>query len=263
MERLKYLLVLVISLFFYSCEELGDFFDEENNKLTEGEVVEGLKTALEVGSDTAVAVTSKINGYYKDEAIKIMLPPEADIIYENKDNPLLQTTGLDQLIDDAVLSLNRAAEDAASAASPILKDAIFSLSIADGWDILNGKNPADTSAQQAEFDSTAATQYLVSTTYQDLYSTFKPKINNSLEEKQVGNLSTKQIWNDLTTTYNTAAEPLGMETVDTELDSYVTEKALDGLFLKIAKEEREIREDPGKWAGTAVESILTKVFSQN
>lgn len=261
MKRFKIFLVLIAFL-AVSCEEMDSLFNTKDNKLTEKEVVKGLKTALEVGSDTAVSVTSQINGYYKDEAIKIMLPPEADVIYENKDNILFQSLGLDKLIENAILSINRSAEDAASEASPILKDAIVSLSIAEGWDILNGINPADTASQGAAFDSTAATSYLISATYDELFSTFKPKINNSLKKDLAGidGLSTKQIWNDLTSTYNSVAEPAGMKTVDTELDVYVTEKALDGLFLKVGKEEKEIRKNPSRWAGTLVEDILTKVF---
>ncbi|MBS3770525.1 MAG: DUF4197 domain-containing protein [Bacteroidales bacterium] len=260
MNRFKILLV-IIAFLVASCEEMDSLFKDKDTGLSEEEVVKGLKTALEVGSDTAVAVTSEVNGYYKDEAIKIMLPPEADIIYEHKDDASFQFLGLDQLIDDVVLSINRSAEDAASEASPILKDAIVSLSIADGWNILNGKNPADTSNQEAAFDSTAATGYLIATTYDELFDTFRPKINNSLKREWVGGVSTKQLWDDLTSTYNATAEPLGMETVDTELDVFVTEKALDGLFLKVANEEKEIRKDPAQWSGTLVEDILKKVFS--
>ncbi|MGM0532465.1 MAG: DUF4197 domain-containing protein [Bacteroidota bacterium] len=260
MSRLKIVLI-IIAFLAASCEEMDSLFKEKDTGLSEEEVVKGLKTALEVGSDTAVAVTSERNGYYRDEAIKIMLPPEADIIYEHKDDALFQSLGLDQLIDDAVLSINRSAEDAASEASPILRDAITSLSISGGRDILNGKNPADSNAQQEAFDSTAAANYLKSTTYNDLFNAFKPRFDESLKKELVGGVSTKQIWNELTSTYNSVASVAGMETVDTELETYVTEKALDGLFLKVANEEKEIRKDPTQWAGTLVEDILKKVFS--
>ncbi|MFW6103423.1 MAG: DUF4197 family protein, partial [Bacteroidota bacterium] len=123
------------------------------------------------------------------------------------------------------------------------------------------KNPADSSNQEAAFDSTAATGYLIAITYDELFDTFRPKINNSLKKEWVGGVSTKQLWDDLASTYNATAEPLGMETVDTELDVFVTEKALDGLFLKVANEEKEIRKDPAQWSGTLVEDILKKVFS--
>ena len=262
MTRFKIALV-IIAFLAVSCEEMNSLFKEkEENGLTEEEVVKGLKTALEVGADTAVAVTSEEDGFYKDEAIKIMLPPEAEGIYEHKDNEMLQSLGIEQLLEDAVLSINRSAEDAASEASPILEEAILDLSISDGWDILNGKNPADSAGEQEVFDSTAATQYLISTTYNELFSIFKPKIKNSLDKKLVGDMSSLQIWNDLTVGYNTVARhSMEMETVETELDTYVTGEALDGLFHKVAKEEKEIRKNPAKWAGTLVEDILKKVFS--
>lgn len=260
MKRFKFVLV-IIAFLAVACEEMDSLFKEKDTGLTEEEVVEGLKTALEVGSDTAVSVTSEVNGYYKDEAIKIMLPPEAEIIYEHKDDALFQSLGLDKMIENAVLSINRSAENAATEASPILKDAITSLSIADGWEILKGKNPADSTAQQEAFDSTAATNYLRSTTYNDLFGAFKPKITNSLDKKLVEDMSTLEIWNNLTSSYNSVASLAGMETVDTELDTYVTKKALDGLFLKVANEEKEIRKNPAQWAGTLVEDILKKVFS--
>ena len=261
MKRIGYLLVLFIGLSFFSCEELENILGGEENGLTESEVIEGLKTALHVGTDTAVSVTSQINGYYKDEAIKILLPDEAQVIYDHMDHSLVQTLGIDDLLEDAVLSINRAAEHAASDAAPILKDAIVSLSISDGWDILNGKNPAQGASQQEAFDSTAATHYLIATAQQDLFNAFQPKINTSLEKDLLGNLSTKEIWEDLTDTYNTAAQTLGWETVETQLDVYVTREALDGLFYKVGQEEKDIRRDPAQWAGTTVEKILKKVFS--
>lgn len=261
MKRIGYLLTLFISLTFFSCEELENILGDEENGLTESEVIEGLKTALQVGSDTAVSVTSQLNGYYKDEAIKILLPDEAEVIYDHMDHSLVQNLGIDKLLEDAVLSMNRAAEDAASDAGPILKDAIINLSISDGWDILNGKNPADNSNHQEAFDSTAATHYLTATTQQDLFNAFQPKINTSLEKDLVGDLSTQEIWENLTNTYNTAAQTLGWETVETQLDVYVTREALDGLFYKVGQEEKQIRRNPAQWAGTTVEKILKKVFS--
>jgi hypothetical protein len=256
-------LLLIPVLFVTSCDELTSFLEENNPKDSKDQVVRGLKTALEVGSDTAIAVTSRENGFYQDQAIKIFLPPEADLIYQHKDDLLFQTLGLDQLIENTILSMNRAAEDASSEALPILKDAITALSISEGLEILNGSNPAATDKQQEDFDSTAATHYLMSTTYNQLFQAFKPKISTSLDKKLVGNLSSKGLWNNLTASYNSVAEPLGMETVETELDTYVTEKALDGLFLKVGNEERQIRRDPYHWAGTAAGDILTKVFASN
>jgi hypothetical protein len=230
--------------------------------LSNSEIIEGLKTALRVGTDSSVSLTSRTNGFYKDEIIKIFLPPEADIIYDNKDNALFRATGLDKKIEDAVLAVNRAAEDAAKEAGPIFKDAILSMSISDGMAILRGRNPAS-GTTTAEFDSTAATEFLKSTTYLQLRDAFAPKINTSLNKKLVGNFSPNELWNGLTGSYNAVAnksfgmvKPMG----NTDLGAYVTEKALDGLFYKVALEEIKIRRDPWRWAKTSVGNILQKVF---
>ncbi len=243
------------------CEELLNTADT----LTESEVIDGLKTALTVGTDSSVFLTSRVDGYYRDEAIKILLPPEADIIYENKDNILFTATGLDQKIEDAVVALNRAAEDAATEAGPIFKTAITDMSISDAWAILNGTNPAS-GKKTAEFDSTAATNYLISTTYTQLRDAFSPKVNTSLDKKLIGTYSPNQMWSTLTTNYNSVAnKSFGLITPmeNTDLGAYVTEKALDGLFSKVAKQEKEIRKDPLKWAATTVGDILDKVFGSN
>jgi len=230
--------------------------------LSSSEIIEGLKTALLVGTDTSVSVTSRLNGYYKDEAIKILLPPEAEKIYANKNNALFRLSGLDKKLEDAVLAINRAAEDAAKEAGPIFKSAITGLSISDGYSILKGKNPA-AQVQTSSFDSTAATGYLRSTTYIQLRDAFSPKINVSLDKALIGRYSPNQIWNTLTSSYNTiASKSMGLiEPVPTtNLGQYVTEKALDGLFFKVSIQEKEIRKDPGKWAKTAVGNILQRVF---
>jgi hypothetical protein len=264
--------ILILSLLFAlpygvpSCDELlktvNTMAPQGAGPLSGSEIVDGLKTALRVGTDSSVAITSRPDGFYKDEAIKILLPPEARVIYENKDNVLFRATGIDQKIEDAIMAINRAAEDAATEAGPIFKDAILSLSITEGLTILKGKNPA---AQQAVegFDSTAATSYLRSTTYLQLRDAFSPKISTSLDKKLVGNYSPNQIYNTLTTSYNTVANrSFGVITPlrNTDLSVYVTERALDGIFLKVAQEEIKIRKDPFQWAKTAVGNILQRVF---
>lgn len=233
-----------------------------SNPLSNSEIVEGLKTALRVGTDSSVSTTSRLNGFYKDEAIKILLPPEASIIYENKDNALLRAVGLDKKIEEAVLALNRAAEDASAKAGPIFKNAILSMSVTDGLSILKGKNPAEPS-ESSGFDSTAATGYLKSTTYTDLRNAFSPIVNASLDKKLVGNYSPNQIWNSLTGSYNEVArKSFGMikPVETTDLGTYVTGEALNGLFLKVAEEEIKIRRDPLAWARTSVGNILKRVF---
>ena len=254
MKFIKYLLIVTLLASLYSCEELEDIFGKDSTGLSEKEVVQGLKTALQVGADTSVAVTSAEDGYYKDEVIKILLPEEAQVIKQYAED-----LGLSAEVDKFIESMNRAAENAASEASPIFSDAITSLSISDGWDILNGKNPASSNTE-SEFDSSAATQYLVSTTYTSLDSAFQPKIEKSLDKDLVGSSSTNEIWEDITTTYNAVAYLYGGDEINTDLDEYVTEKALDGLFHKVGKEEIKIRRDPLQWIDTQVGDILKKVF---
>lgn len=271
----KFIIIVFIALSgitFQSCAELMNIANSvsqpqaaTSNPLSSSEVIEGLKTALLVGTDTSVSITSRIDGFYKDEAIKILLPPEAQKIYANKDKAIFKATGLDKKLEDAVIALNRAAEDASKEAAPIFKSAITGMSFSDGWAILKGSNPA-AATKAAGFDSTAATGYLRSTTYAQLSAAYSPKVNASLDKKLVGNYSPNQIWNTLTTSYNTVAKnSMGMiEPVKTtDLGTYVTEKALDGLFYKVAIQEKQIRKDPMKWAKTAVGNILKRVFGNS
>ena len=261
-------LYVILFAFITSCAELINIAKlptaTGSAPLSGNEIIEGLKTALLVGTDTSVSVTSRINGFYRDEAIKILLPPEAQKIYANRNNALLRMAGLDKKLEDAVLAINRAAEDAASEAGPIFKNAIKGLTISDGYSILRGTNPAaQTSA--GTFDSTAATGYLRSTTYLQLENAFSPKINASLNKTLVGNYSPNQIWNTLTGTYNAIAnKSIGIiePVATTDLGKYVTQKALDGIFFKVAIEEKEIRNNPAKWAATAVGNILQRVFGK-
>lgn len=257
MRNVIYSVFILISMTFISCEELESIFGEDMDKLSEEEVVEGLKTALKVGTDTAVTVTSRVNGYYQDEVIKILFPEDAEIIQE-----YAQQLGLENTIEDFILSMNRAAEDASGEAGPIFRNAITDLTISDGWDILNGKNPAG-EASNSVFDSTAATNYLISTTYQNLYNAFQPKIKTSLDKDLIGDYSTNEIWSSLTTTYNAYASIAGLREVNTELDNYVTEEGLDGLFYKVGMEEKAIRKNPSDWAQTTVGDILEKVFGND
>lgn len=227
-------------LFFTSCEETDLLPDQ----LTEAEVVAGLKNALVVGTDTSVKIVSAVNGYYGDPIIKILLPPEADAILEHADHPLLQAVGIDSLLESVVLKMNRAAEDAAKEATPIFVNAITSMTFEDAFGILNGND-------------TSATHYLRENTTQGLYSAFHPEIQTSLNKPLIGGTSANEMWFTLTDTYNQVAQFIpGWELVQTDLDEYVTYRALNGLFVKIADEEKAIRNDPV----ARVTDILKKVF---
>lgn len=263
MKKLAIISLILIPVFLNSCE----FLKTDGNGITTEEVIEGLKTALIVGTDTSVVKTSAVNGYYGDPLLKILLPEEAKIITDNLDNPLLSALGLPEMIEDVILSINRSAEDAASDAGPIFKDAITSLTISDAWDILKGINPAS-NKKESGFDSTAATAYLRSTTYAALVETFSPFINSALDKDiSVLGFSANEAWNTLTSLYNKAANSIldigdVLKPVNTDIGEYTVGKALDGLFLKVGEEEIKIRRDPWAWASETVGKILTKVFGQ-
>ncbi|MBN1598147.1 MAG: DUF4197 domain-containing protein [Bacteroidales bacterium] len=261
MKRLMYLFVLLIIFSTSSCS----LFDEEHG-LTTAEIIEGLKTALEIGADTATTKLSVTDGYYADDVVKILLPEEADIIYDNLDvldNWLPSgRTIIENKLEDLVLAVNRSAEDAADDALPILKNAITGLTITDGLDILEGSVPNDPNPSPG-FDSLAATHYLEIATKSDLVIIFSEPMNNSLQTPLVGGISAYSLWEDITSTYNTAVELYNLvpfqpdlETVDTDLGEYVTQKAMDGLFIKVGEEEKNIRRDPFQWGI----DILERVF---
>lgn len=241
------LLPLILLFVFTGCAELMQIAQqtlETDQPLTQTEIIAGLKEALVVGTNNSSNILGATDGYYKDELVKILLPPEADIIVEN----ISKIPGGDQLIEDVLLKINRAAEDAVKDAKPIFVNSITSMSITDAVGILKG-------------DENAATEYLHKTTYDQLFELYRPKIKASVEKKLVGNISTGQSWNTLTKKWNDFAKSIigqmaGFKPVETELDEYLTHKALDGLFLKIAEEEKQIRKDPM----ARVSNLLKRVF---
>lgn len=246
MKKAFIVLIALMIPMFYSCEEADEII--ENLGLSDTEIVAGLKEALTVGTDTAVSIVSQVDGYYKDEVIKILLPPEADIIIDNLDEPVLQGLGLDQMVEDLVFRINRAAEDAASDAAPIFWDAITDMTINDGYNILHGED-------------TAATHFLRENTYQNLFDLYSPKMQASLDKDIVAGVSAQESWNAVTDQYNTVANSVigqlaGLTPVNTNLGEWVTGKGLDGLFVKIADEEIAIRQDPL----ARVTDLLKRVF---
>ncbi|MGD0340104.1 MAG: DUF4197 domain-containing protein [Bacteroidales bacterium] len=212
--------------------------------LTESEVVSGLKEALTLGAKNAATKLSAENGYFGDAAIKILFPDEAKTIVDN----ISKIPGGDQLVQDAILKINRAAEDAAKDVAPIFVNSITQMSIKDAFGILNGAD-------------NAATQYLKNTTYTDLYNLYKPKIQASTEKKLIGNISTKDSWVSLTSKWNTIANSIAgkianPKPVNTDLDDYLTNKALAGMFSKVEGEELKIRKD----VNARVTASLQRVF---
>ena len=247
---LKKSILLLSVLYFTSCAELqtvvNEYAIEQNKPLTSFDVSQGLKEALVIGSEQASKVLSTQDGFYKDELVKILLPPEAKSITKH----IKMIPGGQDLVDKVVLRLNRAAEDAVVEAAPIFVTAISEMTIQDAFGILKG-------------DKNAATIYLKNKSYTKLKELFLPKVKNSLDKKLIANLSTTESWNLLTKSYNQVAQSFvgqlaDLKTVNSQLDDYVTNKALDALFLKVAEEELQIRKDPMK----RVSSILKRVFSE-
>ncbi len=247
MKKILLLLFVPSLLFFTACDELTDVSD---GQLSSEEIIEGLKAALNKGTDTSTVILSASDGYYKDKLVKILLPPEAEQILEY----INYIPGGDAMVEDVVLGINRSAEDAAKDAKPIFVDAITGITIEEGLNILQGKN----TAKNGEFDSTAATGYLKSRTYNDLVGAYAPKIGASLDKKLLGDLTTNQAWEKLTNTYNLLVS--ADKRVNTDLGEFCTEKALDGLFLKVGDQEKRIRKNPFEWASDILEKVFGFVY---
>jgi hypothetical protein len=198
--------------------------------LTTAEVAEGLKEALIKGISNGADLASQLDGYFKNPEIKIPFPPEVKKV-EDK----LRQIGLGNEVDKFVMTLNRGAEDAAKEAKPIFITAIKSMTIQDAWGILRG-------------EPDAATQYLKRTTTPQLKEKFKPVIQNSLNK-----VSATKYYGDIVNTYNKIPFT---DDVNPNLDDYATDKAIEGLFTMIAKEEKNIRQDPV----ARTTELLKKVF---
>jgi hypothetical protein len=235
--------ILILALFITpSCTELQGIVNEANSKipnqqgnsLTETEVISGLKEALTTGTRNTVAKLSAVNGFYQDATIKIPFPEEAIKVKETA-----LKFGLDQQVNKFEETLNRAAETASKEAADVFVNAITAMTIQDAWGILKGSNDA-------------ATSYLIKTTSSDLHDKFYPIVSNATQEVML-----TKYWTPLIEKYNTATLLTGGEPIETDLNEYVTQKALDGLYKKIAIEEGKIRKDPV----ARVSDLLKKVFS--
>ena len=242
--------VSVLSAWLFSgCAEMQQVAKSIYNDslpLSQTEIIAGLKQALTVGVDSSVSHLAVNNGYLNDLAVKILLPPEAEVITSN----LGKLPGGQQLVDKVITSINQAASDAAKEATPILVNSIRSMTIQDAAGILTGGDHA-------------ATDYLKRTNYDALLKLYQPKIEGSLDKKLVGNLSAQQSWDELTGSWNKVAgsavgQLTNLQKVETNLSTYLTQRALDGLFLKIGETEKNIRQDPA----ARVTDLLKRVFGK-
>ncbi|MGE5349476.1 MAG: DUF4197 domain-containing protein [Actinomycetota bacterium] len=213
-------------------------------QLTEGDIVAGLKEALTIGAKNASSRLASQDGYWGDPSVRIPLPDEAKVIVDN----IGRIPGGQQLIDNVILSINRAAEDAAREVAPIFVSSVTQMTISDGYKILHGAD-------------NAATAYLRSTTWNELYALFKPKISTSTGKEIVAGISAQESWNTLTQKWNSVANSVagrlaGFNTVTTDLDDFLTRKALEGVFLKLEGEELKIRKE----VSARVTPLLREVF---
>lgn len=194
------------------------------------EIGQGIKEALQIGVSAGADRLSARDGFLGNLAVKILMPPEAQKVEKT-----LRSIGLNSLCDNVILSLNRAAEDAAKEAKPIFIAAIKQMTLADASNILLGNNDA-------------ATSYFKRVTTAQLLEKFSPVVKNSLNK-----VNASKYYSDLTTQYNRL--PL-VKPVSTDLTGYVTQKAIDGLFIEVAKEELKIRGNLNSRSTT----LLQKVF---
>ncbi len=205
---------------------------ESGSGLSSQDIANGLKEALTMGAEKGCVNLAKPDGFFKNAALKILMPPEAQ-----KVESTIRSLGMNQLADDFILSMNRAAEDACHAAAPIFVKAIKDMSITDGINILKG-------------NETAATTYLKSKTQEDLKASFNPIIKTSLNK-----VDATKYWEKIITTYN--AIPLTKK-MNPDLAAYVTEKSMDGIYSEIATQEKEIRANPMARTTALLKSVFEK-----
>ncbi|WP_297332977.1 DUF4197 domain-containing protein [Flavobacterium sp.] len=199
--------------------------------LSNAEIGSGLKEALKKGVDDQVQKLTAVDGFYKNEAVKILLPEELQ-----KVDKTLRKMGMANLADEGIKVLNRAAEDAVKEATPIFTNAIMNMSFTDAKNILMGTD-------------NSATQYLQRTTTSPLYSKFSPVVSQSLDK-----VGANAVWAKIIDKYNSL--PL-VSKVNPNLTDYVTNKALDGVFTMIAVEEKNIRTN----LSSRSSDLLKKVFA--
>ena len=248
MKALKFLALGIASLpLFSGCETMSQIASSlpqntpgtttstgsTSGTISQTEAVTGIKQALNNGLQNSIKTLSASNGFYGDALVKILMPQEAQKVEQ-----VLRSAGMGKLVDNFLLSLNRAAEGAVKEAAPVFVNSLSQMTVTDAFNILIG-------GQQD-----AATNFFKRTTSASLTEKFNPIVESALGKNNVSTY-----WTQLTSAYN--ALPLSNNKVQTDLKAYVTQKAIDGLFLKVAEEELKIRQNIG---GSRNSSILQSVF---
>ncbi|MFV0148092.1 DUF4197 domain-containing protein [Empedobacter falsenii] len=199
------------------------------NNLPNSTIASGLKEALSIGLNDGIKSLSQKNGFYNNSVAKILMPEELQTVEKT-----MRSLGMGSLADKGIKLLNAAAEDAVSEAAPIFVNALTSMTITDAKDILLGGN-------------NSATNYLKLKTNTDLTKAFQPKVEASL-----GKVGADKVWNNLITKYNTLT---GNE-IEPNLNAYVTQQTLNGVFNMVAEKENGIRNN----SALQQTSILQQVF---
>lgn len=232
---MRKLLAFSLILNLTACAELQSVVDQlpqqTGTVLSSADMAAGLRQALDLGIDKQVTKLTQKDGFFKNDLVKIVLPEELQKVDKG-----LRDIGLGNLADEGLKVLNRAAEDAVKEATPIFVNAVQDITFEDAKNILLG-------------DDKAATQYLTTKTQTELYSKFKPVINNSFSK-----VGADQIWSNLINKYN--AIPF-TNSVNPDLTDYVTNEALKGVYTMIAAEEKEIRNN----VSSRTTDLLRKVFA--
>lgn len=233
MKKMKFLLILLINLQLISCAELQQVMEQlpQDGGLNNEQIAAGLKEALKKGIDKEVTKLMAPDGFYNDQMVKILLPQELQ-----KVDKTLRDIGFGQLADEGLKLLNKAASDAVKEAKPIFVDAITSMSFDDAKNILLG-------------NQTAATDYLKQKTQNRLYQKFKPQVQQSLHK-----VKADEVWTKIINKYNQI--PF-VDKVNPDLTDYVTQKAMEGVFKKVAVEEQKIRTNINE----RTSDLLKKVFA--
>ena len=229
------IILLAISFGSLNAQVLKNILNTVSNKsagtdVSSSDISEGLKQALQIGTERGLQKLSAMDGFFANAVIKILMPEEAKKV-EKK----LRTFGFGSQVDNAILAMNRAAEDAAKSAAPVFINAIKQMSIQDAVGILKG----------GDF---AATNYLKSKTSAELTKAFRPIIGESLNK-----VNATKYWNTIFSTYN----KLSFNKVNPDLQTYVTDKAMSGIFYQLGLEEQKIRKDPA----ARTTDLLKQVFS--
>ncbi|QEE50181.1 DUF4197 domain-containing protein [Flavobacterium alkalisoli] len=238
---MKKVVFAILLLPLASNAQLGGLINKAKDKVTEvtgtgtglsnADIASALKEALNKGIDEQVTKLTAVDGFYKNEMVKILLPEELQ-----KVDKTLRSVGMGNLADEGLLVLNRAAEDAVKEATPIFVNAVTSMTFSDAKNILMG-------------DDRSATTYLEKTTSTQLYDKFSPVVKTSLDK-----VGADKVWATIIEKYNSL--PLTKD-VNPNLTDYVTSKAMSGVFTMISVEEKEIRTD----LSSRTSDLLKKVFA--